>query len=93
MTAISFCQLSMPEAEEVIAEIWNCLEEYGIPSPRMAIDFQGHASIRLEVRLDEPLWAHLLLSRLSGWLGAEQMQSFPARGIGRIGATPFVRAR
>ena len=94
MTAINFCRLSMPEAEEVIAEIWSCLEEYGMPSPRIAFVFQANAtSVSLNVRLDEPVWAHLLVMRLSGWISAEQKQPFPTIGIGRIGGTPFVRAR
>jgi hypothetical protein len=93
MTSINFRRLSMPEAEEVIAEIWNCLEEYGMPSPRVAFDFQGDAGVSLEVRMDEPLWTHVLVQRLSGWIGAEQMQPFPAAGAGPIGGMPFVRAR
>jgi hypothetical protein len=92
MTAIKFSRLSMPEAEEVIAEIWNCLEEYGMPSPRIAFDFHGNASVSLQVRLDEPVWARLLVLRLSGWIVAEQMQPYSANGIGRIGAM-LMRAR
>jgi hypothetical protein len=57
----------MSEAEEAIAELWSCLEEYGIPSPKLkATCANKRITIELSA-LDEPLWAKLVDTRLSNW--------------------------
>ena len=60
MTVIELDGLSLPEAEEAIAEIWSCLEEYSIPSPVMSVDVRAPARITLGFKFDEPIWAKLV---------------------------------
>jgi hypothetical protein len=65
MSAIKLRGLSMSEAEEAIAELWSCLEEYGIPSPKLKATC-AHKRITIELSaLDDPLWAKLVDTRLS----------------------------
>jgi hypothetical protein len=65
VTTIEFRGLSLQEAEEVLVDVWNCLEEYAIPSPSMAFDFAGTAEVSFRMRFGEPLWARLVANRLS----------------------------
>jgi hypothetical protein len=64
VTTIEFRGLSLQEAEEVMVDVWNCLEEYAIPSPSMAFDFSG-GGVSFHMRFGEPLWARLVANRLS----------------------------
>lgn len=71
MATVKFRRLSICEAEDAIAEIWNCLEEYGIPSPWMTFEFDEFdrgGEVSFKCRFDAPLWAHLVAMRLSTWL-------------------------
>jgi hypothetical protein len=68
MAAIKLDGLSLPEAEEAIAEIWCWLEEYDIPSPVMDVDIRADAGIAMEFRFEEPIWAELVRIRLSNWM-------------------------
>lgn len=65
MTTIEFRGLSLHQAEEVLADVWNCLEEYAIPSPHMAFAFAGKDEVSFRLRFGEPLWARLVANRLS----------------------------
>src|SRR6516225_8799808 len=67
MSAIKLRGLSMSEAEEAIAAVWSCLEEYGIPSPMLKATCTNKR-ITIEISaLDDPLWAKLVDTRLSNW--------------------------
>jgi hypothetical protein len=68
VATIEFRSLSVLEAEEVLAEIWNCLEEYNLPSPHMTFEFGDVGSVSLGCRFGEPLWARLVAMRLWSWL-------------------------
>jgi hypothetical protein len=68
MAVIQIDRLSLPDAEEVIAEIWNCLEEYGIPSPTMNVDFHANARVTMGLTFDEPIGAQLVSLRLESWM-------------------------
>lgn len=68
MAVIELDRLSLPDAEEVIAEVWNCLEEYGIPSPTMNVDFHANARVTMGLTFDEPIGAHLVSLRLESWM-------------------------
>jgi hypothetical protein len=65
VTTIEFRGLSLQEAEEVLVDVWNCLEEYAIPSPAMTFAFAGGADVSFRMRFAEPLWARLVANRLS----------------------------
>jgi hypothetical protein len=67
MAVIEF-DLSLPDAEEAIAEVWSCLEEYGIPSPIMRADFHANARVTMGLTFDEPIGAQLVSLRLSSWM-------------------------
>jgi hypothetical protein len=75
MVVIELDRLSLPDAEEAIAEIWSCLEEYGIPSPIMSVDFHANAKVTMGFTFDEPIGAQLVSLRLSSWLrGSDQRE-------------------
>lgn len=85
MATVNFRELSIGDAEDVIAEIWNCLEEYRIPSPRMTFEFRRGGEIRLGCRFDEPLSAQLVALRLSAWLVTGQRSAeIAGRGDGPV---------
>lgn len=67
-SAIKLRGLSISEAEEAIAELWVCLEEYGIPSaPKLQIS-RTHNQITIEMSgFDEPLWAKFVDTHLTNW--------------------------
>jgi hypothetical protein len=68
MAVIELDRLSLPDAEEAIAEVWSCLEEYGIPSPSMSVDFHANAKVTMGFTFDEPIGAQLVSLRLSSWM-------------------------
>ena len=84
MVVIELSGLSMSEAEEALVEIWSCLEEYAIPSPRIAFAFRTDTEVGMKMSLEEPLWAEIVTVRLSRWLGAGQEQARPASSIARL---------
>jgi hypothetical protein len=67
MIAIEFHYLSMPEAEEVIAALWCCFEEYDIPSPAMTFRFYGGAMAGVEVHMEDAAVAKVVARFLSDW--------------------------
>jgi hypothetical protein len=64
MAIIRFSNLPMADAEEVIAEIWSCLEEYDIPTPEMEFSF-APTTVSMQVRTRESRWDFALALRLS----------------------------
>ncbi len=80
MATINFPRLSVGDAEEVIAEIWSCLEEYRIPSPRLTFDFRRGGDLGLECHFGETVWAKLIALRLSAWISAGERASAVGRG-------------
>jgi hypothetical protein len=68
MAVIKLDRLSLADAEEAIAEVWSCLEEYGIPSPMMSVDFHTNARVTMGFTFDEPIGAQLVSLRLSSWM-------------------------
>lgn len=70
MAEINLEGLALPEAEEAIAEIWSCLEEYDIPSPAVRVGLRADARMNMKFDFDEPVWAELVRVRLGvGFLG------------------------
>ena len=65
MSWTEFRRLSISEGEEAIVEIWKCLEEYDLPTPRMTISFLGGKGIIIRLDIEDPLWAIVLRRRLS----------------------------
>ena len=84
MSSIRLRSLTMSEAEEAIAELWSCLEEYGIPSPKMNAT-RAHKRIIIELfELDEPLWAKVVGTCLSSWLCSDmEITRVPSTQRGR----------
>ncbi len=76
MVVIELDGLSMSDAEEALVEIWSCLEEYDVPSPRIAFTFHADVGVSMELSVDEPLWAEMVTVRLSHWLTAAQVTRF-----------------
>lgn len=72
MAIVEFRKLSLSEAEEVVAEIWNCLEEYHIPSPQMNFAFGEGDAVTMDCRFREPLWARIVATRLANWLASSE---------------------
>lgn len=94
MTTIEFRRLSLEEAEEVLADVWNCLEEYGIPSPQMAFVFAGETGVSFRLHFGEPLWARLIASRLSnGMVAGAGRAVIDGRNGGAIGRYLLVSRR
>jgi hypothetical protein len=67
MIAIEFHDLSMPEAEEVIAALWCCFEEYDVPSPAMTFKFYGGARASVQVHMEDAAVAKVVARFLSDW--------------------------
>jgi hypothetical protein len=72
LATIEFRSLSVQDAEQVLAEIWNCLEEFDIPSPRLVVKFRGEAEVELRCRFAETLSARLVGMRLSRWIAGNE---------------------
>ena len=70
MSKINFHRLSMREAEEVVVEIWKCLEEYGFPVPHLIFDFHDAATVSIALEVEEPVSAVIMNWRMSSWLDA-----------------------
>jgi hypothetical protein len=69
MAVIHLRQLSIVQAERCMAEIWTCLEEYDIPSPEMSFEFRDALRTDIRMRIEDPVSADTLATRLSGWAG------------------------
>lgn len=68
MAVINFHLASAAEAEDAIADIWVCLEEYGIPSPGLTFSFPDASCVSIALRVDDAVAARLLMLRLGNWL-------------------------
>jgi hypothetical protein len=67
MPVIKFHVLSIPDAEEAIAETWRILVENDIPSPAMTFTFRGSSRVNITLRVDDPVDARTLMLRLAPW--------------------------
>jgi hypothetical protein len=67
MIAFEFRGLSMPEAEEVIAALWCCFEEYDVPSPAMTFKFHGGERASVRMRIESADVAKVVARFLSDW--------------------------
>ena|SRR6185312_10963887 len=67
MIAFEFPGLSMPEAEEVIAALWCCFEEYDVPSPAMTFKFHGGARASVRMHIEDTAVAKVVARFLSDW--------------------------
>jgi len=83
MAVIELDGLSLAEAEEAIAEVWSCLEEYDIPSPVMSVDVRGTARFTLAFSFEEPIWAKLVSLRLSSLTGSAAPRRMPHAQVAR----------
>lgn len=83
MAFIKFQRLSMSDAEDVMAKVWNCLEEYDITSPRMTCQRDGHAHVTLRFRFDESVWADVVALQLSRRIVVDHYQS-----VAEVGGSP-----
>jgi len=65
MSVAHFQLLSMSEAEDVVAEVCGCVEEYDIPMPDMAFGFRGRSRVNIAMRIDDPIAANMIYLRLA----------------------------
>jgi hypothetical protein len=65
MKVIYFKLLSIPDAEDAIAETWSILEEYDIPSPKLTFTFRGTSQVKIALRVDDPVDAQTVMLRLA----------------------------
>jgi hypothetical protein len=72
LATIEFRSLSLQDAEQVLAEVWNCLEEFDIPSPRLVVKFRGQTEVVLRCRFSEQLSARIVAMRLSRWIARNE---------------------
>jgi hypothetical protein len=72
LATIEFRSLSVQDAEHVLAEVWNCLEEFDLPSPRLAVKFRGGAEVTLRCRFFDSLSARLVAMRLARWIDGNE---------------------
>lgn len=80
MAVIHVEQLSMTEAEQCVAEIWTCLEEYHMPSPPISFEFRHPRQPSIKVEIDDPVAANTMVTHLSTWIRTEQRCVDPAGG-------------
>lgn len=73
MTVIQLQLRSMAAAEQSIAEIWTCLEEYDIPSPAVSFKFHDRGRVTIAMRIDDSVAANTVVARLSTWVGTENL--------------------
>ena len=73
MTVVQFQLRSMAAAEQSIAEIWTCLEEYDIPSPAVSFKFHDSERVTVTMHIDDSVAANTVLARLSTWVGTEKL--------------------
>ncbi len=71
MPTIYFHLLSIPDAEDAIAEAWNILEEYDIPSPSMTFTFRSSSRVNIALGVDDPVDAQTLMLRLARWISSQ----------------------
>ena len=97
MNAIRFRDLRIAQAERVLAEIWICLEEYSIPSPKVHFQFLRSGRVGMTVYFSAVLSAKMVASRLIDRLpaadgtAAVRMLSAVASGPGASARRPAER--
>jgi hypothetical protein len=72
MRVVQCQRLSISEAEDVVAEIYGCLEEYNVPMPKMAFSFLGGSRVSITMRIDDPIAANMMHLRLATWFTAQK---------------------
>jgi hypothetical protein len=90
LATIEFRSLSVQDAEQVLAEIWNCLEEFDIPSPRLAVKFRGETEVTLRCRFDEQLSVRIVAMRLSRWIAGNERRGTMLECNPEVVLFPFV---
>jgi hypothetical protein len=89
LATIEFRSLSVQDAEQVLAEIWNCLEEFDIRSPRLVVKFGGQSEVTLRCRFDEQLSARIVAMRLSRWLAGNERRGIALECNPEVVLFPF----
>lgn len=80
MAVIQFRQLSLAEAEQCVAEIWTCLEEYHIPTPTLSFEFRDSFRTSIRMNIDDCIAANTMVGRLSTWIETKRSRSIVDRG-------------
>jgi hypothetical protein len=62
---VEFRFLSPAEVEDIIAELWVCLEQYDAPAPEMSFSFDGPFRVSGALQLDDPAIIRMLAIRLA----------------------------
>lgn len=90
MLCIKLHRIFMADAEDVMAEIWNCLEGYDIPSPAMTFTFEGQQHVTMQIRFDEPLWAELVNRCVCRWRAERAAAASAAQADGVHSPEQFI---
>jgi len=95
MTMVRFPRLSLAEAEDVIAEIWKCLEEHDLQSPRMTFVFRRDGRVNINCRFEDALGAALIAWRFSDGPAGGELAPGHERCEAQAAAhhSPFSRGR
>lgn len=67
MVIIQLSCLPLPEIEQAIVEIWQCVEEYRMRSPRLKFDFQGETMASMALYIEDRVLFAILSVRLANW--------------------------
>jgi hypothetical protein len=68
MVIIQLSCLRLPEIEQAIVEIWQCVEEYRMPSPGLKFDFQGETMASMALHIEDSVLFAILSVRLANWI-------------------------
>lgn len=83
MVNFDFPLLSMEEAEEALAEIWTCAEEYHVMSPQVTFSFHGSALVSINLRIDDSAAASRMVPRMRSFVHLRQcLRAYPPVGGG-----------
>jgi hypothetical protein len=64
LATIQCRHLDARDAEELVVELWSCLEEYEIPTPRLRFFF-GRDWVDVEISTVDVSWDFVIMVRLS----------------------------
>jgi hypothetical protein len=85
--------LPLPEMEEAIVEIWKCVEEYQMPSPKLKFDFQGDTAASMALHVEDRVSFAILSARLSNWIMARGSDWQAAIGESQSAHAPALSAQ
>jgi hypothetical protein len=68
MVIMQLSCLPLREIEQALVEIWQCVEEYRMPSPGLTFDFLGETMASMTLRIEDGVLFEILSVRLANWI-------------------------